>query len=160
MIGAPKRLIAEFVSSARDAGLGDWSGRLWHEAFPAPHRPPRAPKCPAVYVFSLSAEYGATCPAGPNRVLKVGRAGANSGPRFSYQHYAPSSAPSNLARRLVVERVLWTYLGIEHLDENTVKAWMLASLDRDHILLPLEAAGLERQVERYLCGRFGPVFER
>jgi hypothetical protein len=51
--------------------------------------------------------------AGPNRVLKVEKVGANRAARFCSQHYLPGSAGSNLAKSLLNERVLWAYLGIE-----------------------------------------------
>jgi hypothetical protein len=131
-----------------------------HEVSPAPHSPP--PRLPegyaAVYIFSLSANYGATCPAGANRVLKVGKVGANSSARFCSQHYLPDSAKSNLAKSLITEKVLWNYLGIDALDEMTVKPWMLTHLDRDHVFVPA-GRGLEREIERYVRGRTGPVFE-
>ena len=111
-----------------------------------------------MYVFSLSTTYGATCPAGPGRVLKVGKVGANSIARFCSQHYLPRSAGSNLAKSLLAAQVLWPYLGIEHLEETGVKAWMCQHLERDHIFIAGQP-GLEREVERYFRGRLGPVFE-
>ena len=110
------------------------------EFLPAPHRP------------AVAATSG--CPAGPNRVLKVGKVGANSAARFCSQHYLPGSAGSNLARSLLAERVLWPYLGIEQLDEAGIKAWMCDHLDRDHIFVT-EQRGLEREIERYFRGRLG-----
>ena len=60
---------------------------------------------------------------------------------------------------MITEQVLWPWIGVEHLDEVSVKPWMLRSLDREHVLIPPQKAGLEREVERYFRGRFGPVFE-
>jgi hypothetical protein len=76
---------------------------LEYEFLPAPHRPPSRLRAgsTAVYVFSLSPDYGTTCAAGPNRVLKVGKVGMNSAPRFCYQHYSPGWARSNLAGSLL-----------------------------------------------------------
>ena len=111
-----------------------------------------------MYVFSLSSTHGATCPAGPGRVLKVGKVGANSNARFCSQHYLPGSARSNLAKSLLAERVLWPFLGIEDLVEAGVKAWMCLNLERDHVFIRGQP-GLEREVERYFRGRLGPVFE-
>ena len=154
------RLLDEFRSAATRFGLLGPEGVLTHEHLPAPHRPPS--KLPlsatAVYVFSLSPTYGATCAAGPNRVLKVGKVGAKSAPRFCSQHYLPGSSRSNLAKSLLNERVLWHYLGIEQLDDGGIKAWMCEHLDRDHIFI-VGQPGLERQVERYFRGRLGPAFE-
>lgn len=155
----PNALLAEFVVAARAAGLGEWSGRLDHECLKAPHSTPRFRHCPAVYVFSLSPQYGSQVPAGANRVLKVGKVGANSAARFTSQHYLPNSAMSNLAKSLLTERVLWPFLGINELTPQTVRAWMFNNLERDHVFVPVDAGGLARDLERYLRGRLGPVFE-
>lgn len=161
MIPCPDQVLAECLDALQRAGLVSSPPAWAHEVLMAPHTPPKAPPpgWTAVYVFSLSEDAGARCPAGANRVLKVGKVGANSAPRFQYQHYSPRSSRSNLARSLIAERVLWPWLGVEHLDEASVKPWMLRCLDREHVLIPPENAGLERDVERYFRGRFGPVFE-
>lgn len=159
MIDGP-RMIDGFREAANRVGLLGEDVALSHECLPAPHRPPsRLPSgsC-AVYVFSLSSAYGSTCPAGPNRVLKVGKVGMNSAARFCSQHYLPGSAGSNLAKSLLAERLLWSYLGIEQLDATGIKRWMCEHLDRDHVFV-VGQAGLEREVERYFRGCLGPVFE-
>ena len=111
-------LLDDFRDAATRLGLLDPGVLLVHEHLSAPHRPPSSLRVgsTAVYVFSLSSAYGATCPAGPGRVLKVGKVGANSAARFCSQHYLPGSARSNLAKSLLNERVLWPYLGIEYLE--------------------------------------------
>jgi hypothetical protein len=153
------RLLTEFREAAIRVGLLESQVHLRYESLVAPHRPPS--KLPtastAVYTFYLSSAYGASCPAGPNRVLKVGKVGANSSARFCSQHYLPESAGSNLAKSLLNERMLWPYLGIDHLDANSIKLWMCEHLDRDHIFV-VGQPGLEREVERYFRGRLGPVF--
>lgn len=158
----PDDLLNGFAVAAHKCGLlsNGASTGIWHQALGAPHKPPSLPPgfC-AVYVFSLAARYGAGCPAAGNRVLKVGKVGANSNARFSSQHYLPRSSRSNLANSLLTERVLWPYLGIDHLDELSVKAWMMKNLDRDHFFVPESHAGVERELERYLRGHLGPVFE-
>lgn len=153
-------ILDEFREAATHVGLLNEAVLLSHEHLPAPHRPPSRlqAESTAVYVFSLSAAYGTTCPAGVNRALKVGKVGANSAARFCSQHYLPRSAGSNLAKSLLAERVLWPYLGIERLDEAGIKAWMCEHLDRDHIFVAGQP-GLEREIERYFRGRLGPVFE-
>src|SRR5438132_1513548 len=71
MIETPDDLVGEFASALDDPALA-----IRHEGQPAPHQPHGLPMgFGAVYVFSLSSRYGAGCPAGPNRVLKVGRVG-------------------------------------------------------------------------------------
>jgi hypothetical protein len=159
MIDGP-RMLAEFQEAATSVGLLSEAVLISHEHLPAPHRPPSRLRVEstAVYVFSLNTAYGTSCPAGPNRVLKVGKVGANSAARFCSQHYLPGSAGSNLAKSLLAERVLWPYLGIEQLDAVGIKAWMCQHLDRDHIFVSGQP-GLEREIERYFRGRLGPVFE-
>jgi hypothetical protein len=161
MITDPEILLQEFIDATHRQGLPGAGSQIRHEVLHSPHRQPgRLPMgYGATYAFSLSAAYGSTCPAGANRVLKMGKVGANSSPRFSSQHYLPNSNGSTLAKSLLNERILWTYLGIEDLDMSTVKAWMLEHLERDHFYVPLSDAGVERELERYLRGRLGPVFE-
>lgn len=160
MIESPTDLVDGFTKAALLASLIQTPPILTHELLQAPHRPPSSmpPDQCAVYVFSLSSRYGQSCPAGPNRVLKVGKVGVKSAARFCSQHYLPNSANSNLAKSLLNERVLWPYLGITNLDELNVKDWMLANLDRDHIFVS-QNSGLEREIERFFRGRLGPVFE-
>lgn len=162
VIHSPDDFLEGFLLAAEKCGLfgGGAPTGLWHQALVAPHKPVKLPPgfC-AVYIFSLAEQYGSACPAGANRVLKVGKVGANSSARFSSQHYLSRSSRSNLANSLLTERVLWTYLGIDHLDELTVKSWMMKNLDRDHFFVPEIHAGLERELERYLRGHLGPVFE-
>lgn len=160
MINFPTELINGFTKAALAASLIQSPPILIHELLSAPHLPPKSlprDSC-AVYVFSLSSRYGEGCPAGPNRALKVGKVGENSGARFCSQHYLPNSANSNLAKSLISERVLWPYLGITYLDKLNVKEWMLANLDRDHLFVPNDS-GLERHIERFIRGQLGPVFE-
>ncbi len=161
MIKDAKAILTSFQEVTSALKPLETMAEITHELLSAPHSPP--PSYPfgfcASYVFSLSEEYGRHCPAGPNRVIKVGKVGANSGPRFTGQHYLPNSTNSNLAKSLINEKILWAYLGIDYLDESTVKTWMLANLERDHFFVPVAHAGTERELERYLRGRLGPVFE-
>jgi hypothetical protein len=151
MIDGPEILLDSFRHASQKLGLPGADSQINHVVLRAPHRQPgQLPAgTGATYVFSLSAEYGSTCPAGPNRALKVGKVGANSSARFSSQHYLPNSARSTLAKSL----------GIHFLDESNVKAWMLEHLERDHFLVPATDKGVERDLERYLRGCLGPVFE-
>jgi hypothetical protein len=160
VIQNPEALIAGFIEAALHTSLIQAPPALRHELLRAPHRPPSSLPAgqAAVYVFSLRTEYGSACPAGPNRVLKVGKVGPNSAPRFCSQHYNPGSSNSNLAKSLLNERVLWPFLGVTTLDALNVKAWMMTNIDRDHIFVPA-GTNLEREVERYLRGWLGPAFE-
>ena len=161
MIEDPGKLIDGFEDAGQRAGIFEGAQGIVHELLRAPHRQPGLLPAgfAAVYVFSLSASYGDRCAAGANRALKVGKVGPNSSARFSSQHYLPNSARSNLAKSLLTETVLWPYLGIGDLGEHSVKQWMLENLERDHFFVPATDQGLERQLERYIHGHFGPVFE-
>lgn len=157
MIEKPEELLEGFLQ-AIDRHVEP--GTILHEALPAPHKPPKLPvgKC-AVYVFSLTRGYGQRYPAGQNRVLKVGKVGPKSGPRFQYQHYSPQSARSNLAFSLVNLPVLWPYLGIGTLTDDNVRDWLLRNTDRDHFFVDAGEAWLVADLEVYVKGLLGPVFE-
>ena len=152
--------IKDFVKAARQAGYDLDVEAIKHEAQPAPHRPHSLPsgKC-AVYVFSLKSSQGGSCPAGANRVLKVGRVGPNSNARFQSQHYNPKSSQSNLSATLIKSRILWHYLGIESIDETSAGIWIKDNLDRDNFYMDATKEKLLGELEKYLRGRLGPVFE-
>jgi hypothetical protein len=100
----------------------------------------------------------AVAPAGTGAVLKVGKVGASSGPRFNYQHYG-FAAQSTLARSLIKYRFLWPWLGIADLDERNVKDWMLSNMDRVHFFLPGAAPEVLSSLEVYVRARIGSAFE-
>ena len=121
---------------------------------PAPHtRRPLPRGHGAVYIFALSDRD--TSLAGAGRVLKVGWAGPNSNARFQYQHYSPNSARSSLARSLVAYPLLWPWLGIDALDDSTVRDWMVTHLDRANVYVPTASRELGRPLEMYLRARLG-----
>jgi hypothetical protein len=152
-------LRSEFCELAVDVGLEGWPCDVSVERLVAPHRQPRLPPGQAaIYVFSLSPDYGADVPAGPGRVLKVGKVGAQSGPRYSSQHYT-LSARSTLAKSLLRYRVLWPWLGITALDQATVKPWMLANLERTHFFVPGDRREVLAELEVFVRARVGSVFE-
>ncbi len=160
MVERPKDLIRDFQGAAQQAAPSYEVVTIDHEAQQAPHEPHGFPpgKC-AVYVFSLSAAYGDTCPAGVNRVLKIGKVGPNSNARFQSQHYSPRSAQSTLARSILSPRILWPYLAIETLGEGNVGSWIKQNTDRDNFYLDVRFQGSLPDLERYLRARLGPVFE-
>ncbi len=160
MIERPAILIEEFVEAALSAGLIPASIDVVHELQDAPHSPHSLPreKC-AVYVFSLSERYGQGCPAGPNRVLKVGKVGPKSNARFQSQHYNPGSAPSTLGATLHRSVILWPYLGITELDLEGVGRWIKRHTDRDHFYIDASEQVVLADLERYVRGRTAPVFE-
>ena len=67
-------LRSEFCRLAADVGLEGWPCEISVQQLAAPHRQPRLPTGQAaVYVFSLSADYGAEVPAGAAECSRWGR---------------------------------------------------------------------------------------
>lgn len=158
MLTDPHGLISDYQEALRRCG--ESIPDIAHELLPATHRPPRLPlgMC-AVYVFSLSAAAGDRCPAGPHRVLKVGKVGPNSNARFQSQHYNPASAGSTLAATLLNARLLWTYLGFPGGTSILAGGWLMEHTDRDHFFLEASDLVFLGEFERYVRGRHSPVFE-
>lgn len=160
MIDDVDQLVADFASAASRAGIVGWPCDMSTEVLRAPHRQPPLPfGFAAVYVFALSAEAGRTAPAGAGAVLKVGRVGPNSAARFTSQHYSPRSARSSLAKSLIRYRVMWTWLGVDGLNEVNVKNWIMRNLDRYHFYVPADRPEVIAELEVYVRARVGSVFE-
>lgn len=106
----------------------------------------------AVYVFSLSDRVG-FAPMG--RVLKVGKVGSNSNPRFRYQHYNPGSAGSTLAGAVLNNPLLWNYIGYD--GQKEIGGWLKQNTDRENFYF------MNREVvalfEVYAKAVLGPVYE-
>jgi len=160
MIRDASNVISGFKSALAQAHLGQLRSTIEDEAQPAPHRPHSLPrgKC-AVYVFSLSETWGSGCPAGPDRVIKVGKAGLLSNARFQSQHYNPNSAGSTVAGSLIRGRILWPYFGITDLVPEDVGEWIRQHVDRDNFYMDAADESLLRLFEVYLCGTLGSVLE-
>jgi hypothetical protein len=160
MIKGPEALTYDFQQALAAAGLGKLRSPIQHEFQPAPHHSHglRKGKC-AVYVFSLSEIAGSNCLAGPNRVLKVGKAGPNSNARFQSQHYDSTRARSTVAGSLLRSRILWPYLGISNLTEGIVGQWIRNNLDRDNFYLDANDEPQLPRLETYIRGILGSVLE-
>jgi hypothetical protein len=157
----PDILIAEFGEPAAKARIEGWPCPLRSETLPAPHeKPVLPPGDAAVYVFAISTAYGRSAPCGPGTVLKVGRVGPNNKRRFRHSHYvADAPTISTLAQSLLSHPVLWTWLGIQHLDVFGVENWMLTNLDRIHFFIPGERLQVCAALEVCIRARVGSVFE-
>ena len=128
-----------------------------HDGSVAPHRTYDLPAGKgAVYVFTLPA--GASAPAGPNRALKVGKAGPNSNARFRYQHYKSGTANSTLAGAIENNPILHSYIGLRETPKD-VGAWIKQSTDRDNFYVIGDRRDVLGMLEVFLKGRLGPVFE-
>lgn len=158
MLTEPGVLVADFAAAASAANVEGWPCEIGAEILAAPHHHPHLPEgFGAVYVFALGHDYGQGTPAGAGAVLKVGRVGPASGARFSYQHYGPS-ARSTLAKSLVRYRIMWPWLGIDTIDDSSVKSWMLSHLDRVHFYVPAGHDLVLASLEVYVRARVGSVF--
>jgi hypothetical protein len=160
MVSNAQDLIADFVRNAEKKGFSIQESDIAHESLPAPHKRPSLPKgkC-AVYVFSLTGQSVTEPPAGKNCVLKVGRVGPNSNPRFQHQHYKPSSAGSTLAGSVLLATDQWEFLGIKSVNADTVGEWLQSNTDRDHFYLSANNQPLLEHLEKFLRSRLRPVFE-
>ena len=161
MMMGPDVLIAEFGNAAGKAAIRGWPCSLRFEQRPAPHQKPELPPGEgAVYVFSIGSAYGSSAPCGPGTVLKVGKVGPGNRRRFSRSHYNPSAPTiSTLAQSLLAHPVLWPWLGIDHIDAETVGRWMLDNLDRTHFFMPGDLAEVRAALEVYVRARVGSAFE-
>ena len=156
MIQDPSNLISHFIVDAkRYLSITVDAMQISHDLWEAPHTPKDMPSgTGAVYVFSLSARVNASAPSG--RVLKVGRAGPNSKPRFKYQHYNSESVRSTLAGAIKNNPLLWRYIGYNNTTDN-VGEWIKQHTDRNNFYFKeLDLVGL---FEVYAKAHFGPVFE-
>jgi hypothetical protein len=161
VLSDPNKLIAAFVDFAQTNHLLRLAAAGGtHERLLAPHEPPLLPngKC-AVYVFSRAHIPARAGEKMGSLVLKVGKAGPNSQPRFRYQHYSPGSSDSNLAKSILQNKHCWPRLGIDSLDEMTVGVWLKSNTDRDHFLLDASNEPLLESLENFLQVRLNPMFE-
>lgn len=138
----------DFRAVARLAKIELASGAITIENLPAPHVPPtRLPAGKmAVYVFSKGAD-----------VLKVGRVGANSQPRYTYQHYKPGSALSTLAASILADG---EHLAIGAVTAENVGSWIKQNIDRVNLLMD-EQIGVATLalLEAFLHCRLKPRYE-
>jgi hypothetical protein len=145
-----KELIDDFIAVAALAGMPISTGYIRHESVPAPHKTPKFPKgTSAVYVFSLASDESV--------VLKVGKVGPKSGPRFVSQHYIPKSSRSNLAKSVLTQQSHWQKLGISIVEEAAIGEWIRANTTRDHFYL--KGSQLTHLLEAFLQCRLNPLFE-
>ena len=140
-------LIQDFVRVASIAGKSIAESDIDVESLPAPHRATSLPKGKmAVYVFS----YG-------DVVLKVGKVGANSGPRYTHQHYNAASAASTLAASLINGGA---DIGASGLTVETAGEWIRTNTHRTNFLLKAEqGVPLLSLLEAFLHCRLEPRFE-
>ena len=141
-------LIQDFLRVAALAGARLAASEIEAETLQAPHRPPsRLPAGKtAVYVFS----YGDT-------VLKVGKAGPNSGARYTSQHYNAASAPSTLAASLLKDG---EEIGVSGLTVESAGDWIKSNTLRTNFLIKTECGVPTLSLlEAFLQCKLKPRFE-
>lgn len=140
--------ITDFREVARLAGISLPEGAITIEKLAAPHVPPtRLPAGKmAVYVFTNGGE-----------VLKIGKVGANSQPRYTSQHYNPGSCRSNLAKSMLADR---EGLGLAHVNDAAMGSWIKQNIDRVNFLMD-ERIGVPvlSLLESFLQCRLNPRYE-
>lgn len=156
MLADPQSLIDDFVEDlCENVELSADKARITHDRWPAPHlAKDLPPNSGAIYVFSLSSRSDA--PAGAGRVLKVGKAGPNSNPRFRYQHYSSGSAKSTLSGAIENNPLLWRYIAFPG-QGTDVGSWIRDNTDRNNFYF--KDKELIGYFEVYAKARLGPVFE-
>ncbi len=113
----------------------------------APHRPGSLPKGKmAIYGFW-----------GDGAWLKIGKAGAKSGARYTSHHYAPGRSLSSLAKSLVADPHMRT---VEGFDPQSPGDWLRQHTNRVNILLPAtRRPELLSLLEAFLHLRLRPRYE-
>ena len=155
MLDNPQQLINEFASDMAAAGHPIDPSLITFDLWLAPHEPKDMPTgLAAVYVFSLTGSTKA--PAGPHRVIKVGKVGPNSNNRFRYQHYSLSAAKSTLAAAINNNPVLWRFIGFPG-KGNDVGLWLRKNTDRNNFYFTDPT--LFGTFEVYAKARLGSVYE-
>ena len=151
MLAHTRQLITDFARVSALAGVPVNEQDIRHESFRAPHQNPKLPRgCYALYIFSLTTDGSV--------VLKVGKAGPKSAPRFESQHYLPGSCNSNLGKSIVLSKAQWSKLGICGVEEATVGNWLRNNTDRDHFFLSASPFVINL-FEAFLQCRLRPLFE-
>jgi len=106
----PNELVRDFVIVAELSGCSVEPTQISFDQGESAHRATLPKGKMACYVFLTD-----------ERCLKVGKVGPKSGPRFSYQHYDPTSSMSNLAKSILNSKPpMRPHKEHEDLDEKTV----------------------------------------
>ena len=115
---SPQQLLNDFLIVTELTGAKMQSEAIQIETLTMPHRPPKSLPASkmAVYVFSDK-----------ERILKVGKAGPNSGARYTSQHYNAKSANSTLAGSLLKDH---EYTQKYQLNEDNVSRWIKENTSR------------------------------
>ncbi|MEM6371595.1 MAG: hypothetical protein AAF727_02305 [Pseudomonadota bacterium] len=145
-------LSAEFAKALGKIG-GVLVQPIEHITWPAPHRAKSMPNgASAVYVFYLPRQDQS------DRVLKVGKAGPASGPRYFSHHYH-FSAPSTLAKAILFNPILWGEIGLDSIRKEDVGEWRRQNTSRMNFHLYGEDRKWVSHLEIFLRGKLAPMME-
>ena len=143
-----REIINDFIQVSTLAGVTLSEDEIILEILPYPHsRPKELPSGKmAVYIFLLG-----------DQCLKIGKAGPKSKARYTSQHYNPNSSRSNLAKSILKGK---EQLGLDNIDETSVRKWIKDKTDRINILID-EKCGIPilSLLESFLQCRLKPKFE-
>jgi len=143
------KLLNEFSKIAPYANIADDSLNLQIVDHGCPHKPNGLPEGKmGIYIFIFSDE-----------VLKVGKVGPNTGPRWTSHHYGPKRAPSTLSKSLL-EDAKSAYNLAPQGNKLEIGAWMKANLRRIDILVDAAAGNAALAfLEAFLHCRLKPRYE-
>jgi hypothetical protein len=137
-----------FLTVAELAGDPIARGDLTIEYHDAPHRPPKQQPAGTMGVYGFW---------GDGRWLKIGKAGPQSGARYTSQHYNLGSAQSTLAGSLANDPHMLT---IAEFDSQAPGTWIKAATHRINILMPASRQpALLSLLEAFLHLRLRPRYE-
>ena len=143
----PEQLKTDFLTVSRLAGTKLRPDAICVEPLPMPHKPGPLPDgTMAVYVFSDS-----------SRVLKVGKAGPNSGSRYTSHHYNPNSSGSNLAKSVLTDKDMVQLCDVT---ASNVSAWIKQNTDRVNFIVDSRVEmRLLTLLEVFVQCRLRPLYE-
>lgn len=121
------------------------------------------------WVYAFSTTSTALCSAGANKALRVGRT-ASFG-RISQHYGGGGTTASALVQQLSSQYFHWSYLGLNQVASSlnnqiatngwqaTWGNWVKNNLDRDIFVVPPGQPQVLGELEKFIRGRLGPVFE-
>ena len=138
-----------------------------YELLKPPHDNPRLKKnkC-AVYVFEFINTYHIE--ELREKILKVGKAGANSSSRFQNQHYIDNSTGSTIAKSINSNPLIWDYLGLKYSHvQNTTECenpgdWLKQQTNRHHFFINTDNINhdkIMKLLEVYIRTKHGGILE-
>jgi len=143
-----KDTLKQLIELLRLLGISYSYGDIEIQDLGVPHQPPKhLPEGKmAVYSFFYN-----------GRAIKVGRSGASSASRYTFQHYNSKSSRSNLAASLEAKP---GKLGLTKLDVKDSNSWLKHNTQRVNFLVNSDlGVDVLNLIEAFLIAKFSPVYE-